>query len=54
MVFVVEESSKKILFRVDAWEKNSVATARKWVKDNGYTSLGDEITMNGDMVIWVK
>ena len=29
------------------------AEVRKYIKDNGYVPLKEEITMMGDMVIWV-
>ena len=53
MVYVVNETTEKILFKIDAWETDSVNTAVKWAKDNGYKLLRDGITSMGDMIIWV-
>lgn len=54
MVFVVEESTRKILNRCDAWETDSDLKMADWAEENGYTILKSEITSMGDMLIWVE
>ena len=54
MCYVVLESTKEILFRIDAWEIRSVDKAIEWAETNGYEIVRDEITLMGDMVLWVK
>ena len=53
MVYVVEKTTGKILYRADAWELGAPERlARKAVAD-GYTLLEQFITPMGDMVIRV-
>lgn len=54
MCYVVLEATKEILFRIDAWELHSVDKAIGWAEANGYKIVKDEITLMGDMVLWVK
>ena len=54
MVYVVEESSKQILFREDAWAYHAVEAAYTYVAMSGLETINEEITPMGDMVIWVK
>ena len=53
MVIVALKETGRILNRFEAWATNSVETACRWAVENGYKLLGDEITLMGDMVIWV-
>lgn len=54
MCYVVRESDELILYRIDAWAMDSYGKALKWAKVNGHEVLRDEITLLGDMIIWVK
>lgn len=54
MIIVARISDNKILSRYEAWEMNSYDNALQDIKGNGYEYVREEITMMGDMVIWVK
>ena len=54
MVYVVNENTKAILFKIDAWDVDAEGTAIRWAKDNGYKLVDSKITMMGDMIIWVR
>ena len=54
MVYVVNKATNEILFKIDAWVGGADGIASEWAFNHGYTCIGDEITMMGDMVIWVK
>ena len=54
MVYVVRQSDQKVLNRMDAWVFNSVELMRNWVIDNGMDIIREEITIMGNMVIWVE
>ena len=54
MVYVVNKNSDKILNRCDAWVLDAEHLMRKWASENGWVVTDVEITMMGDMVIWVE
>lgn len=54
MLFIVDVNTKKILFRVDAWDVNCESKTKKFLADEQLYCLKDEITMNGDRVLWVE
>lgn len=54
MILVVRISDEKILSRYEAWELNSYSNALQDIKGNGYEYIKEEITMMGDMIIWVQ
>lgn len=51
MIYVVKGND--ILNRCDAWIYNGTELMTEWALNNGYRVLSQEITANGDMVIWV-
>lgn len=53
MILVVRTSDKKILSRYEAWAQGAQTEALKFIQDNGYKVVSDEITLMGDMIIWV-
>lgn len=53
MLFVVLKETMEIKFRVDAWVSDCIDQAARFVAENNLTFLDQEITFNGDMVIWV-
>lgn len=53
MIYLVRESDKHILDRVDAWASNGEEKMRKVAKMLGYVVTNIQITMMGDMIIWV-
>lgn len=54
MLKVVSMDSKMILFTVDAWEADCIDKACRWIAENGYEFVSNEITFMGDMVVWVR
>lgn len=54
MIIIVRKTDNKILSRYEAWELNAYENAVHDVEANGYTYISEEITMMGDMVIWVR
>ena len=54
MVYVVlNDEIGTILNRCDAWELDASTKMKFWAIHNGYSVIKEEITMMGDMVIWV-
>ena len=43
----------EILNRCDAWIYNGAELMTEWALNHGYKVLSQELTANGDMVIWV-
>jgi len=54
MCYVVRKSDNMVLNRIDAWELDSVGTMRRWAQDNGFSVIDEEITVFGNMIIWVE
>lgn len=54
MIYVVERMTQKIVNRCDAWELGGVPRMCKWASDAGYSTMTQEITFGGDMIIWVE
>lgn len=52
MAYVVERETGKIVDRCDAWDLKSVDRMIQFAKSGG-SNVTCEITMSGDMVIWV-
>lgn len=53
MVYVVEKTTGKILYRADAWELGAPERLAGKAVADGYTLLEYTITPMGDMVIYV-
>lgn len=53
MVYVVEKTTGKILYRADAWERYAPERLAAKAVADGYTLLEQFITPMGDMVIYV-
>lgn len=54
MVYVVlKDEVGTILNRCDAWELGASDKMARWAVENGYKIAKSEITMMGDMIIWV-
>lgn len=43
-----------ILNKCDAWEVNGEERMIRWAREAGWIPTGSEITMTGDMIIWVE
>lgn len=54
MLYIVEVSTKNILFKIDAWQSDCMTSAKKFLRDEQLYCTKEEITMNGDMVLWVE
>lgn len=54
MIIVVRESDRKILARYEAWATGAYEHAMADIDGNGHTYLREEITVMGDMVIYVR
>lgn len=53
MLYIVELSTNKILFRVDAWCQDCMTQASNYMAINHRKCIKDEITFMGDRVLWV-
>lgn len=53
MLYIVKNDTKAILFRVDAWDTDCEIKAINFLRDNNLRCTKDEITMNGDRIVWV-
>ena len=53
MIFVVDKESGRIHERFEAWAIDAEKTARANIREHGLVLLDVEITMMGDMVMWV-
>ena len=51
MVYVLTEEGQT-LYEIDAWARDSVKIAKRWMKEHGYKLLDTEITMCGNMILW--
>lgn len=54
MIIVVREKDQKILSKYEAWDSNAYDNAIEDIAGNGYKYDREEITMMGNMIIWVK
>ena len=54
MLFVAEKETRKILFRIDAWNEDCIEEALTYIKANRRRVLSDGTTSMGDMIIWVE
>jgi hypothetical protein len=52
MAYVVERESGRIIDRCDAWDLQGVDKMIEFARSGG-KEVSCEITMSGDMVIWV-
>lgn len=43
-----------ILFKVDAWQKDCMEQARNFIHDGHWIYTENQITINGDMILWVE
>ncbi len=53
MLYIVDNNTKKILFKVDAWDSDCETKAIAYLRNNKLRCTKDEITMNGDRIVWV-
>lgn len=53
MLYVVNRESNEILFRVDAWQRDCMERAQEFIYQSDLTFEKQEITLMGDMVLWV-
>ena len=53
MLKVVDASSNKILFVVDAWVSDCFERAQAFADQNNWFVVRKEITFMGDMIWWV-
>jgi len=54
MLLVVRESDGKILSRYEAWQRGVYETARHDIEANGFEHIREEITLLGNLVMYVK
>lgn len=54
MILVARKSDKKVLSKYEAWDLNSYPNALGDIERNGYKYISEEITMMGNMIIWVE
>lgn len=54
MVYVVENTTKEILMKLDAWDLDFEAKIMSYAVDNNYVIVKSEITPLGNMVVTVK
>ena len=54
MLYIVKEDTNEILWRCDAWDAECENKAEDWMTYNCYYVRREEITFNGDKVLWVK
>ena len=54
MIYVVNRNSMEIVNRCDAWEQGGERRMRREAKKAGWVVTDVEITLSGDMVIWVE
>lgn len=54
MVYVVNRKTNEILNRCDAWELGAVSKMTRWARGAGYSTVTQQITSIGDMVLWVE
>lgn len=54
MIYVVNRNSMEIINRCDAWEIDGERRMRREARMAGWVPMESEITLNGDMVIWVE
>lgn len=43
-----------ILYRADAWEQNGLSKAKRFIRSEGWVFIKQQITLNGDMILWVE
>ena len=43
-----------ILFKIDAWMQDSYEQAREYIRKKHWLPTEEEITLNGNMIIWVE
>lgn len=54
MLYVVDKDTELILGKWDAWYKDCMKEAGELIERENLIVLKDEITIMGDMVIWVE
>ena len=54
MIYVVVRNSNEIINRCDAWENGGEERMRREAHEAGWVPMESEITMMGDMIIWVE
>lgn len=43
-----------ILFKVDAWQQDCMEQAMAYIRKEHWVPTGEEVTLNGNMIIWVE
>ena len=54
MIYVVDRDSMQVLNRIDAWVVDGIERMVAWAWNNGFEEVSREITIMGNMVIWVQ
>lgn len=54
MIIVVRKSDNAVIARYEAWAAGAYGNALADIDREGFRYLGEEITMTGNMVIWVS
>lgn len=54
MILVVLRETNEIKFKVDAWEQDCEEKARAYIREKGYVCTGREITLSGNMILWIE
>lgn len=54
MLIIALKRCGKILFRIDAWDRDCEKKAREFIRGKKLKVLEDKITMMGDRVVWVE
>ena len=54
MIIVARKSDKVIIARYEAWATGAYENALADIDREGFRYLSEEITMMGDMIIWVQ
>lgn len=54
MLYIVNETTTEILFKIDAWDRDLEAKVYEFVASNNYTITKNTRNFNGDMILYVK
>jgi len=54
MIYVVNINDNQLLNKCDGWELGGEKRMSDWATENGYSIQNTEITLMGNMIIWVS
>ena len=54
MLYIINETTKEILFKLDAWDRDLKTKIYEFVENNNYQIVENTINFNGDMIIYVR